>query len=128
MVTLFPSGGFLLKMWRVNPILDPAACHDPPALVAQEVHPPCCEGSGPAASSCDCLVLELEESSSQLLHLQFNPRERSRFEDKSGSPVLLLLGLEETRLKCLEWRHFLGPDIFERVAYRLRLSTRNLYK
>lgn len=79
-----PSKGFLLKL-RMNPILEPAAACDPPALAAQ-VHPPCCKGSGPAASSFDCPTLEPEKSSSQLQHLQFNPRERSRFEDKSEAP------------------------------------------
>lgn len=72
-------------------ILEPAACRDPPALVAQGVHP----------SSCYCPVLELEEKTPSSLNLQFNPRERSRFEDKSVSPMLLLLGLEEARLRCL---------------------------
>lgn len=69
-----PLQRIFFKRWRVNPILEPAACRDPPALVAQGVHPPCCEGSGPAASSCYCPGLELEEKSSQLLESAIQPQ------------------------------------------------------
>lgn len=83
-----PCRGFLLKLWRMNPILEPLQAgillHWLPRYIL------------PAARA---LVLQIwlpdagpEERTLQLQHLQFNPRERPRFEDKSKphAPVTVL--------------------------------------